>query len=690
MKLPCDTFGLGIPKSPPYFIRMAKLRESGKILGLLMALSSLAWAQQYVISTIAGAAAPASKPVPALSLTLGTMWGIGGDSLGNTYLASSDLNSIFRLDSGGQVTRIAGTSWPGYSGDGGPPTSAQLNDPRGVTVDAAGNLFIADFRNGRIRKVSPGGTMTTFAGNGVCCFSGDGGQAVNAGFQTPFALAMDLAGNLFVADIYASRIRKISPAGIVCTIAGDGTYGFSGDGGPAVAAQLYAPSGVAVDASGDVFIADYLNHRIRRIAVDGTISTFAGGGSATGDGGLATDAQLFAPLGVAVDGNGNVFIADEFGGIREVSPDGIITTTAGEGTLWGTAADGGPATSAAILQIAVAVDSSGNVSFIDSLYTSRIRRVSPDTIISTIAGSGAYCCFSGDGGPAIDAQLNDPAGVAVDASGNLLIADSKNGRIRKVTGDGTIATVASACFYPDDVWAACGLALGAAGYIYSSDDSGVFKIAPDGSSTQLSAGAFGLVADGAGNVFAADEHNNVVLRISAGGVTTTVAGTGKPGLSGDGGPAAAAQLNFPIGLALDGAGNLYIADSGNQRIRMVSPSGVITTAADLSGDLAAGPAPSTIVALITGLAVDPGGNLFVEESSASFTGIRRISTDGTITTIAGTGAAGYSGDGGPAINAQLNPSTDELGNSLAFDSAGNLYVADGGNRVVRVLRPGNP
>jgi sugar lactone lactonase YvrE len=663
------------------------MKSAGRVAGALAVLSSLAWAQPYVISTIVGGA-PATTSVPGLGLSFGDVWGIGSDAAGNTYMTSSTLNSVFRLDPGGQVIRIAGTSWPGYSGDSGPAINAQVNDPRGVTMDATGNLFIADYLNARIRKVSPDGVITTFAGTGTCCYSGDGGPATSAQFHTPFALASDSAGNVFVADIYGSRVRKISPAGTVTTLAGDGTYGFSGDGGPAAIAQLYAPAGVAADAVGNVFIADYVNRRIRKVSTDGTISTIAGGGNTSGDGGRATDARLIAPLGVAVDGGGNLFIADEFSGVRKVSPDGIITTTAGGGTAWSTAADGGPATSAAILPIGVAVDRSGNVSFIDT-SANRIRRVSTDGIITTIAGNGENCCFSGDGGPAINAQLNDPAGVAVDGNGNLFIADSKNNRVRKVSPDGTIATVANACYYPDDILAACGLALDGAGNLYASEDDGTFKLSPDGSRTRLAGGAFGVVVDGAGNVFAADEYNHVVHRISPSGVTTTVAGTGVQGLSGDGGPAAAAQLSLPVGLALDSAGDLYIADSGNKRIRMVSASGVITTAADLSADLSVTLPNQPVGALIAGLAVDTDGNIYVEEASASFTGIRKISPGGTIETIAGTGIAGYSGDGRPALNAQLNPSTDELGNSLALDNAGNLYVADGGNRVVRVLRPVN-
>jgi sugar lactone lactonase YvrE len=668
-------------------IGMAKMLEPGRALGALMALSSLACAQPYVISTVAGADQPATSPVPGLNFTFGTVWGIGADAKGNAYIASSDLSSVFRLDPNGLVIRIAGTAWAGFSGDSGPAAGAQLNDPRGVAIDAVGNIFIADFHNARIRKVSPDGVVSTVAGTGSGGFSGDGGPAINAQFASPFAVAVDGGGDLFVADIYGSRVRKISSAGIISTIAGDGSYQFSGDGGPASAAQLNAPTGVAVDSAGNVYIADFNNRRIRKVSADGTMSTFAGGGADILDGVAATAVRLTAPLGVAVDGAGNVFIADEYTGIRKVSPDGIITTVAGGGQNWGSAADGGPATSAAILPFGVAVDASGTLSFIDN-NLNRIRKVSPDGIITTAAGGP--CCFSGDGGPAINAQLNDPASVAVDAAGNLLIADSKNLRIRKISADGTIATVANACFYPDDVWAACGLAVDATGNIYASDDNGVFKVSSDGSSTKVADGAFGLVVDGAGNLYLAEEYAPLVLRVSRSGVTTVVAGTGTPGFSGDDGPANAAQLNLPVGLALDQNGNLYIADSGNKRIRMVSSSGVITTVADLSADLSGYFPGQVIDGLIAGLAVDSVGNIFVEEYSPAFTGIRKISPDGTIKTIAGTGVAGYSGDGGPATSAQLNPSSDELGNTLALDNAGNLYVADGGNRVVRVLRPVNP
>lgn len=203
-------------------------------------LAQTAATQQYVISTVAGGAPP-TTPVPGVSLSLGTVWGIAADATGNAYLASSDLNSVFRLDPKGVLTRIAGNSRAGYSGDGGPATNAQLNDPRGVAVDGEGIVFIADYNNRRIRRVSPDGIITTVAGNGTCCFSGDGGSATSAQLQTPFRVAADGAGNLFIADLYGGRVRKVSPAGIISTVAGDGSYGFSGDGGPAATAQLARP-----------------------------------------------------------------------------------------------------------------------------------------------------------------------------------------------------------------------------------------------------------------------------------------------------------------------------------------------------------------------------------------------------------------------------------------------------------------
>ena len=318
------------------------------------------------------------------------------------------------------ITTVAGNGTQGFSGDGGPATSASFFDPDGVAVDTSGNLFIADTYNNRIRKVSASRIITTVAGNGTQGFSGDGGPATSASFFYPHSVAVDAAGNLFIADTFNNRIRKVSAGGIVTTIAGGGTAGL-GDGGPATSASLNSPTVVAVDASGNLFIADPYNNRIRKVSAGGIITTVAGSAvrGFAGDGGPATSASLDTPFGVAVDSSGNLFIADTSNyRIRKVSASGIITTVAGNGTP-GLAGDGRAATSASLsLAYAVAVDTSGNL-FIADTYNDRIRQVSASGIIATVAGVGGV-------------PFVYPTGVAVDASGNLFVADTEDNRICEV------------------------------------------------------------------------------------------------------------------------------------------------------------------------------------------------------------------------------------------------------------------
>jgi uncharacterized protein (TIGR03437 family) len=324
------------------------------------------------------------------------------------------------------ISTLAGGGAPGagYSGDDGPATSAQLNSRWGVAVDSAGNLYIADTNNNRIRKVS-GGIITTVAGNGTPGFSGDSGPATSIQLSAPSGVAVDSAGNLYIADTNNNRIRKVS-GGIITTVAGNGTLGFSGDGGPATSAQLKEPYGVTVDSAGNLYIAEPYDNRIRKIS-GGIITTLAGNGTSgfSGDGGPATSAQLAFPVGIAVDTAGNLYIADG-GFVRKVS-GGIITTVAGGGIELG---DGGPATRAKLGASGVAMDTAGNL-YIADQGNERIRKVSGG-IITTIAGKGTLG-FSGDGGPATSAQLNVPVTVAMDTAGNVYIADYRNNRVRLLT-----------------------------------------------------------------------------------------------------------------------------------------------------------------------------------------------------------------------------------------------------------------
>ena len=330
------------------------------------------------------------------------------------------------------ITTVAGDGTYGYSGDGGPATSASVYCPAGVAVDASGNVFVADPTNSVIRKVSTNGVITTVAGNGLYGFSGDGGPATAARLFRPSGVTVDAFGNVFIADTFNNRIRKVSRGGIIATVAGNGTGTFSGDGGMATSASLLRPKGVAIDAGGNVFIADTGNGRIRRVSNAGIITTIAGGGTAmVGDGGLATAASLASGTAVAVDGVGNVYIADQFR-IRMVSPNGIIATVAGNGTE-GNSGDGGPAAQSSLYgPSGVTVDASGDV-FIADTNNNRIRKVSgANGVITTVAGNGVYG-FSGDSGPATSASLSHPSGVAVDAAGDLFIADTNNTRVRKVS-----------------------------------------------------------------------------------------------------------------------------------------------------------------------------------------------------------------------------------------------------------------
>ena len=356
-------------------------------------------------------------------------WQLNGTNLPNGIITTVAGNGV-----------QAGTGYGGFSGDGGAATNAELYWPCGVAVDTSGNLFIADTRNNCIRKVGNNGIIATVAGNGTSGYSGDGGAATNAELNEPFGLAVDSFSNLFIADEGNSRIRKVGINGTITTVAGNGTDGYSGDGGAATNAELNTPEGVAVDSFGNLFIADEGNSRIREVEPNGIIATVAGismpnQGGYNGDGGAATNTLLSFPYGVAVDSFGNLFIADSFNQrIRKVGTNGIIRTVAGNGTT-GYSADGGVATKVALYYPhSVAVDSFGNL-FIADLDNQRIRRVGTNGIIITVAGNGTSG-YSGDGGAATNAALYYPQGVAVDSFGNLFIADMYNNVIRKVVIQG--------------------------------------------------------------------------------------------------------------------------------------------------------------------------------------------------------------------------------------------------------------
>lgn len=481
------------------------------------------------------------------------------------------------------------------------------------------------------------------------------------------AIARGPDGALYLALRDHAAVYRMSASGQVTVIAGNGSPGFTGDGGPASRAKLNAPSGVAVDAVGNVYIADRLAQRVRRVSVDGMISTFAGGGASQADGVPATQAALGDPRGLALTSTGDLLVADSsFVKVRRVSTAGVISTVAGNGSTSSTG-EGVPATSTGLnVPIAVAVDPSGNI-LIAEYNGHRVRRVSGAGLISTFAGTGT-AGGGGDGGAATGAQLNGPQGLAVDASGDVYIAEELGHRVRRVDALGSISRVA-------------GTGVGGFG-----GDGG-----PATAALLLKPQAVGVDAND--RLIIGDSDNQRLRRVEADGTITTIAGDGRidgawtcclAGFSGDGGTATAAQLWSPGGIALDSAGNLFIADERNHRVRRVTPAGVITTVAGTglpgySGD--GGLATAAQLNHPSGVSVDAAGNVFVADDLNAR--IRRVATNGTITTFAGTGQQGLGGDGGPANAAQLfRP------RSVAVNSAGDVFIAEAGNQRVRKVTAG--
>jgi hypothetical protein len=659
------------------------------------------------ITTVAGdgTCGYAGDGGPATSAEFSGPTGVALDGAGNLYIVDSG-NCRVREVVGGTITTVAGDGTCGYAGDGGPATSAELSFPQGVALDGAGDLYIADIANCVVRAVS-GGAITTVAGNGTCGYAGDGGSATSAELNGPTGVALDGAGNLYIADQGNCRVRRVV-AGIITTVAGNGTCGYAGDGGPATSAELNGPAGVGLDGAGDLYIADSANCVVREVSA-GTIMTVAGNGTCgyAGDGGPATSAELNGPTGVVLDGAGDLYIADSANCVvREVSA-GTIMTVAGNGTC-GYAGDGGPATSAELNgPTGVALDGAGDL-YIADQSNCRVREVSGGTI-TTVAGNG-ICGYAGDGGPATSAELDGPTGVALDGAGDLYIADQGNCVAREVSG-GTITTVAGngICGYFGDGGPATsaelngptGVALDGAGHLYIADQANcrvrevsvgtITTVAGNGTcgyggdggpatSAELNSPT-GVALDGAGNLYIADRSNCRVREVS-GGTITTVVGNGTCGYGGDSGPATSAKLNNPTGVALDGAGNLYIADYGNCRVREVSGGTIATVAGNGSCGYAGdgGPATSAKLNHTYGVAVDGAGNLYISDPLNCR--VREVS-GGTITTVAGNGTCGYAGDGGPATSAELNGPT-----GVALDGAGNLYIGDSGNCRVREVSGG--
>lgn len=630
------------------------------------------------------------------------------DALGNLYIADQGNHRIRKVTPGGVISTFAGNGLTGFAGDGGQASAAQLSKPTGVFIDAIGNFYVADSGNGRIRKITPAGIISTIAGSGAADSSGDGGLATNAGLNSPHGVVVSAIGEVYVSELTGNRIRRFTAGGNISTVAGTGTAGFAGDGGPAVAALLKQPNAMTLDGDGNLYFADSSNYRVRKLDTNGVITTVAGNGSGScSQSGTATASSILLPTGVKIDASGNLYIASACNRVQKVVPGGSISTIAG--TLEsGFGGDGFSATSAILNWPAgLALGSDGSL-YIADYYNHRVRRIAPDQTISTVAGSA----YSGDGGQALGAGLGLPMGTAYDAAGNLYIAESAFHRIRKVTPAGIISTVAgdgvgrfagdtglaveASLFNPVDV------AVDASGNLYIADlfngririvnsagiistfagngDTGIDEDNVDPLDALISPTSLAL--DGSGNVYVASF--SLIRKIVGGTSIVTVAGSAiNGGFNGDG-PALTSNLRRPSSIAFDPSGNLVIADAGNNRIRKVVDGSLVTMVgaigAGFSGD--GGQAADAAVRSPRGLAFDAIGNLYF--SDAGNHRIRMISTSGVITSIAGNGINGFGGDGGPALAGSL-----ALPQEIAIDATGNLVVSDYYNGRIRRIAQQN-
>jgi hypothetical protein len=626
--------------------------------------------------------------------------GVATDSAGNIYVADSGNHAIRKISPAGVTTTLAGTTGaPGYADGTG--AAARFHSPQGVAIDSTGNLYVADRDNNAIRKITPAGITTTLAGTADYAGTTDGtGPA--ARFNFPTGVTTDSVGNVYVADHDSHTIRKITPAGVTSTLAG--TAGSSGSAdGTGTAARFYYPNSVTADSAGNVFVADSYNHTIRKVTPAGVTSTLAGtAGSCGSTDGTGPIARFCYPRGVAADSAGNVFVADNSNQIiRKVTPAGVVSTVAGTAGYFGSTDGTGPA-ARFFGPNAVATDSTGNA-YVADTSNHTIRKITPAGVTSTLAGT-AVSEGSIDGtGPA--ARFNKPTGVATDSAGNVFVADHQNQTIRKITPAGVTSTFAGTAglagsadgtgpaarfYYPRCV------ATDSTGNVYVADTSShtIRMITPAGVTSTFAGTAglsgyedgtgpaarfyfpMGVATDAAGYVYVADRDNHTIRKITPTGGVSTLAGTAGSHGSTDG-TGLAARFYGPNGVATDSTGNVYVADTGNHTVRKITPAGVVSTLAGTAGFFGStdGTGPAARFRSPDGVATDSTGNVYVADTGNHT--IRKITPAGVTTTVAGTAGSGGPTDGTGAA-ARLN-----FPDGIATDSVGNVYIADTYNHTVR-------
>jgi sugar lactone lactonase YvrE len=558
-----------------------------------------------VVTTYAGQITPGFTNGAGTAASFRTPTGVAIDAAGILYVADSGNHVIRKITpplsffGTPEVTTLAGTGEAGFTEEG-PAAAAQFNGPASVAVDASGtNVYVTDVLNVRIRKISAG-FVFNFAGNGQTGNNPDSSSIPGrvASFNAPAGLAVDRAGNIFLADVGNNRIRKITPAGVVSPAAGNLNGNSGNTDGDLTTATFNAPTGVAVDTSGAIYVADRNNHRIRKVILSnngtGMVNTLTGSIFGFLDG-LAGVAQFKSPVGVAVDAKGIVYVADqENNRVREIVETFLVSTQAGNGT----AGFGNGSGSAVMFNgpLGLATDAAGNI-YVADRANNRIRKITPTGVVSTFAGSGVEGRLDGPGNTA---QFKWPYGLAVDNAGNVYVAEYGNYRIRKITQAGTVSTLAGNIQGHADGQGANalfsaprGITVDLNGNLFVTDGNSIRKVTPGGLVSTLTVnfatvpgdsflGLWGIALDNAMNLYVVDQSKHrirkIILSADGTGTVTTLAG-GSAQRGNDDGTGSLARFAFPSALAIDASGNLYVADTENHNIRKVTPTGVVTTIA---------------------------------------------------------------------------------------------------------------